>query len=133
MDGDVEHIEELGRRWAAAEIAGDVAALDQLAADEFVLVGPLGFVLDKAQWLDRYRNADLVTSALAWRDSRVRIFGGCAVVVGVDEQEATYRGQPNNGRFRVTHVAVRDGEEWQLAGMHFSPIAAPPGMTQRPR
>jgi len=30
MNGDVEHVEGLGRRWASAEIAGDVAALDAL-------------------------------------------------------------------------------------------------------
>jgi hypothetical protein len=35
----------------------------------FMLVGPLGFVLDKAQWLDRYSSGDFVTSALDWRDT----------------------------------------------------------------
>jgi hypothetical protein len=39
----------LGARWAEAEQRADTDALDPLAADSFRLVGPLGFVLDKAQ------------------------------------------------------------------------------------
>lgn len=39
----------VGRR-ATAQQAVDLDALDALLADDFVLVGPLGFVLDKPQW-----------------------------------------------------------------------------------
>jgi hypothetical protein len=62
-------LEDFGRRWGKAEIEGDVTVLDALATKNFMLVGPLGFVLDKAQWLDRYSSGDFVTSALDWRDT----------------------------------------------------------------
>jgi ketosteroid isomerase-like protein len=126
MTTDAKQIEDLERRWVAAEIGGDLAVLDELAAEQFALVGPLGFVLDKTQWLDRYRNGDLVTSKLAWHDTQTRLFGTCAVVIGIHKQEAAYRGQPNNGQFRATHIWVHDGGTWRLAGMHLSPITAPP-------
>jgi hypothetical protein len=57
----------------------------------------------------------------------VRVFGECAVVVGVHDQEATYRGETNNGQFRATHVLIREDGAWLLAGMHLSPIVVPPG------
>jgi hypothetical protein len=104
-----------------------------LATEDFILVGPLGFIVDKDQWLYRYSGGDLVTSALDWRDTRVRVFGDCAIVVGVHDQEAAYRGQPNNGQFRATHILVRENDAWRLAGMHLSPIAAPPAARQQPR
>jgi ketosteroid isomerase-like protein len=126
-------LEDFGRRWAKAEIEGDVTVLDALATKDFMLVGPLGFVLDKAQWLDRYSSGDFVTSALDWRDTQVRVFGDCATVVGVHDQEAAYRGQPNNGQFRATHILVREDGAWRLAGMHLSPIAPPPGPPQQER
>jgi ketosteroid isomerase-like protein len=50
---DATHAEvrELGRRWAEAESSGDADALAALLADDFVLVGPLGFMLDKQQYV----------------------------------------------------------------------------------
>ena len=126
MSNDATAISELGKRWVEAELAGDIAAMDSLAHREFLLVGPLGFILDKAQWLERYSSGAFVTSALDWRDTTVRVFGDCAVVIGVHDQEAAYRGQPNNGQFRATHILARNGDGWQLVGMHLSPIATPP-------
>jgi ketosteroid isomerase-like protein len=126
MSNDVAEIEELGKRWVEAEVAGDTSAMDSLAHNDFLLVGPLGFILDKAQWLERYSSGALVTSALDWRDTHVRVFGNCAVVIGVHDQEAAYRGQPNNGQFRATHILSREDGAWRLIGMHLSPIATPP-------
>ena len=47
----MNEILQLGQRWAEAEQRGDVAALEAMAVGNFTLVGPLGFVLDKGQWL----------------------------------------------------------------------------------
>jgi ketosteroid isomerase-like protein len=126
MSNDVAEIEELGKRWVKAELAGDTSAMDSLAHNDFLLVGPLGFILDKAQWLERYSSGAFVTSTLEWRDTQVRVFGDCAVVIGVHDQEAAYRGQPNNGQFRATHILSRADGAWRLIGMHLSPIATPP-------
>jgi ketosteroid isomerase-like protein len=118
-------IRELGERWRDAELRGDVAALDALADDDLRLVGPLGFVLDKKQWLDRYRSGDFVTHELSWDEVEVRDYGDAAVAVGVHRQRAAYRGKPADGAFRATHVAVRRDGRWLLAGVHLSPIGQP--------
>lgn len=133
MSNDATAISELGKRWVEAELAGDIAVMDSLAHRDFLLVGPLGFILDKAQWLERYSSGAFVTTALDWRDTTVRVFGDCAVVIGVHDQEAAYRGQPNNGQFRATHILARDGDGWQLIGMQLSPIATPPMGPQQGR
>lgn len=113
---------ELGQRWAEAEQRADIAALDAMTVADFMLVGPLGFVLDKQQWLDRYRSGDLVTSSLVWDEVTVREYGDAAIAVGRHTQRATYRGQPSDGEFRATHIAVRTADGWQLAGIQLSPI-----------
>ncbi|MGH3673946.1 MAG: nuclear transport factor 2 family protein [Pseudonocardiaceae bacterium] len=121
-----DQVHELGRRWVEAEQSGDLTVLDAITTDDFTLVGPLGFVLDKQQWLGRYRTGALVTTSLVWDEVTVRDYGGTAVAVGRHTQEATYQDSPVNGRFRVTHIAIRRDSEWLLAGLHLSPIGGPP-------
>jgi Domain of unknown function (DUF4440) len=109
MNDEVAELEDFGKRWVEAELGRDVIVLDALTHKDFILVGPLGFALDKAQWLDRYANEDLVTSSLSWRDTQARVFGDCAVVIGTHDQQASYRGQPNNGQFRATQQRAVPG------------------------
>lgn len=126
MSTTEEQIRDLGRRWAKAEQRGDIAELDELTTADFTLVGPVGFVLSKQEWLDRYRTGALRTTSLSWDEIAVRDYGVAVVAIGVHTQEASYQGNPANGRFRATHIAIRQGENWSLAGIHLSPIGGPP-------
>jgi hypothetical protein len=53
MPMTLQNLDELQRGWAEAEIAADTEALDAIAIEDFMLVGPAGFVLSKQQWLER--------------------------------------------------------------------------------
>jgi ketosteroid isomerase-like protein len=117
-----ERVRDLGRRWADAEQRGDVDALNALSATDFTLVGPLGFVLNKQQWLDRYRTGALVTHSLVWDDIEVHDHGDAAVAIGCHSQRAEYQGNNADARLRATHVAIRHGDDWLLAAMHLSPL-----------
>ncbi|ANN17865.1 DUF4440 domain-containing protein [Amycolatopsis orientalis] len=130
MRGTEKEIRDLGARWADAEVRGDTEALDAMTTPDFTLVGPLGFVLGKPRWLERYRDGDLVTEKLGWTEVEVRDYGAAAVSVGVHAQEGTHQGHRVDGRFRVTHVFVRDGDRWLIAGIHLSPIGGPPAFTR---
>jgi hypothetical protein len=122
----LDELAELDRTITRAEIDGDTAKLDALATHDFMLVGPVGFVLDKQQWLERYRGGGLRTIALSFEDAVTRIHGDCAIRIGRHVQEAEFQGRPVNGEFRATHIAVRDGGRWRLAGIHLSPIGGSP-------
>jgi uncharacterized protein (TIGR02246 family) len=118
---------ELVEGWAAAEQGNDAEALDGLLADDFVGVGPLGFVLGRDQWLARFGNG-LENRSFAVEDAQVRDYGSAAVVVGVLAQETSFRGGDNSGRFRLTLVAVRPSDRWLLANAHIGMLqpAGPP-------
>src|SRR5262252_5841073 len=126
-----DQVLDLGQQWANAERAGDADALDQLLADDFLLVGPLGFMLDKTQYLGSRRSGDLQHESLRWDDVRVRGYRDAAVAVGSQTQRSTFQGRDAPGRFRVTQVAVRRGDRWILAALHHSPIAQPPESAAR--
>ncbi len=115
--------------WSAAERAGDDDAITNLLVDNFRLVGPLGFILTKEQMSERYRTGDLKHSSFLVKDPAVRAYGESAIIIAEQDQQTTYRGLDASGRFRITLVAVRDGERWRFAGMQLSPIANPPSPT----
>ncbi|MBY8877900.1 nuclear transport factor 2 family protein [Actinacidiphila acidipaludis] len=123
----ITHPQELAdfpRRWADAERRGDVEALRQLLTDDFTAVGPLGFVLDKQRWLDRYASGALVHDDFAWSEVTVRRYGGAAVAVGVQGQQSVYEGRDLDGHFRVTQTIVEEDGRWKLAAVHLSPTGA---------
>jgi hypothetical protein len=126
MSTTQDELHELERRFAEAEISSDVVMLDDRATDDFRLVGPAGYVLDKQQWLERYRQRQLVTHSLRFTDSITRVYASTAVTIGRHGQRAEYRGHAANGEFRATQIAAHDGNRWRLAGLHLSPIAGRP-------
>jgi ketosteroid isomerase-like protein len=123
---EIDAIEELETAWSQAEMGADASTLEAISTSDFMLVGPLGFVLDKQQWLERYRSGDLVTSSLSLEDPATRVYDEAAVTIARHIQRASYQGQPVDGQFRTTHIAVRIEGRWLLAGIHLSPIGGPP-------
>jgi ketosteroid isomerase-like protein len=127
MSIDAATLDDRIDRWREAELAGDRAALDGLAIEEFALVGPLGFVLDRDAWINRYVDGGLITTTLSFTDRQLRILGDLALVIGTHEQTGSYAGRPNDGRYRVTQIWVDTDDGPLLAGLQFSPIATRPG------
>src|SRR6059058_961631 len=123
---EIDAIEELETAWSQAEMVADTDTLEAISTSDFMLVGPFGFVLDKQQWLERYRSGDLVTGSLSLEDPAIRVYGEAAVTIARHIQRASYKGQPADGQFRTTHIAVRVDRRWLLAGIHLSPIGGPP-------
>jgi ketosteroid isomerase-like protein len=121
-----DQILDLGRAWADAERRADAARLDALLDPDFMCVGPLGFVLNKQQYLAGRRSGDLKQQAFEWQDVSVRIYGNTAIAIGTQVHTATYQGHDASGRFRGTHIYARQGDGWVLASLHLSPITLPP-------
>jgi ketosteroid isomerase-like protein len=119
-------LRELETTWAQAARRADTGTLEAISTGDFALVGPLGFVLNKEQWLERYRSGDLVTHSLSFEDPVTRVYGDAALTIARHVQQASYQGQPADGEFRTTHIAVHREGGWLLAGIQLSPIGGPP-------
>jgi ketosteroid isomerase-like protein len=122
-------MEDLLRRLADAQRRADVDGLASLLSDDFELVGPLGFVVPKQGWLEQFRSGAFEVSAIDWDELDVRTYADSqvSIAIGRMQQRAQYAGRPSDGTFRVTVVAIRAGDRWVVAGLHYSPIAPPPG------
>ena len=113
----METFEELLRAWCEAERRGDAAALTPLLAEEFRGDGPLGYVLDKDGWLDRYRMGEVVVESFSWEPAAVRRVNRTVVAVGTQYQVARYRGEERSDAFPCTLVAVRREAGWLMVNL----------------
>src|SRR5690242_6689429 len=104
---EIDAIQQLETTWSQAEMRADAGTLDAISTPDFMLVGPLGFVLDKHQWLERYRSGDLITGSVSLEEPAIRVYRDAAVTIARHNQRASYNGQPADGQFRTTHIAVR--------------------------
>jgi hypothetical protein len=123
----VGEIKDLGERLARAQLRADANALGALLTDEFKVVGPAGFVLDKQQWIEQYSSGRLEVRSLDWDELDVRVHDQVAIAIGRQSDQVTFQSQPAGGEFRVTQVAVQVDGEWRLLGLHLSPIAQATG------
>lgn len=109
--------------WAASEQGGDTTFLDGFVADDFVGIGPRGFLLTKTDWLRRYSSGDLKLDSFTLDEVKVRIYGETAVVIGRESQKGTFQGHNIQGLFRATLVLVKQQARWRLVSLHLCPIA----------
>lgn len=109
-------------RWIDAEARGDSAALQVLLHADFQGDGPRGFVLTKAEWLDRYRSGNLVNHAFTWHDVVVRVYDDSAVAMGVQAQTATYQGDDCTGCSQGTLVALRRDGLWSIVNVQLGSL-----------
>jgi ketosteroid isomerase-like protein len=127
---DKRQVEGFVKEWAAAEQRGDAAFLEVALTDDFVGVGPLGFVLTKEQWLGRFAGG-LSYESFALDEVDVRLYGEVAVLTGRQKQAGSFQGNDVGGEFRATVVLVEREGRWLLAGWHASPIAGVPSFLNR--
>ena len=110
------------RRWIAAERDGERDVLHALLTDDFVGIGPVGFVLPKAAWVDRI-GPELHYERLELDEISIRDHGdasgldrlGRPVVHGKRDVSVPEPGRPASGRRRQA-VARQVAERKPLQG-----------------
>lgn len=127
----IDGLNRLVEEWGNAELAGDTPFLRATLADDFVGVGPRGFMLTKEQWLDRHESGNLRYESFGLDEVGARRYEDAAVVICRQDADGAY--EDDNGRydiqeqFRATLVFVRQqGRRWRLASLQLSPILGRP-------
>jgi ketosteroid isomerase-like protein len=119
--------------WTQAELHGDAASLDGFLVDDFVGVGPLGFLLSKQEWLARFAPGGMKYGAFSLEEAQVRDYGDTAVVVGRQSQSGTFRGNPlPYATVRTTLVLLNRSGGWRMASASMSFVAGTPGAPPLP-
>ena len=103
-----QEVARLADAWATAELQGDTAFLERTLADDFVGVGPLGFLLTKQEWLARLQSGDLKYTAHTLDEVNVRAYNEAAIVIG-----------------RLTKASGLSGQSHERADAHHAGVCPP--------
>ena len=114
----IEEVRRFEYRWGEAYVRRDLAALEEILADEYTLTDPLGGTTDKAQNLAFISTAEFIIEDTSSRDVRVRLYGNTAVVTALSDFKAHYRGVAVSGSCRYTDVLIRRGGRWYAVASH---------------
>lgn len=107
-----------------AFVAGDIATVERMTADDYLQTDVNGKVQDKAAWLAEYYRPmveRMKAGQFKWEifgrdDIQVRLFGNVAVLIGRTKLKGT--GGAKLRELRFTQVWVKRNGEWQRAVFH---------------
>jgi ketosteroid isomerase-like protein len=113
--------------WTDAERTADRGWLDAHLTDDFVGVGPLGFSLPKAAWLDRHQGDALRYETFGLDEVQVHEVADATVVTARQDAEGTFAGTPVPQVLRNTFVLTEADDGWRIGHLHMSFVAGTPG------
>jgi ketosteroid isomerase-like protein len=127
-------VEALEEKWRAAQLAGDISAMDNLLSDDYIGISMTGQVHTKAQQLDRARAHKFTLTRLDLGDMQVKLVGSIAIVTSRAEVQGINDGTPVEGTYRYTRVYQRlPGGDWKITSFEATRVPAPHGVLKSSR
>lgn len=118
----VDALRDAERRLQRAQLASDVAALDELVDDRLVFTGPDGKLYTKQDDLHVHRSGRQSMTRVDEEDLAVLVVGRTGVTWFLGTLEGTIAGEPFLARVRYTRTWIRDAHQgWRLIAAHVSP------------
>ena len=112
--------------WGVAFERRDMATLDRLMADEYILTDPLGHVRNKTETLTAIETSEVDFESTQSDDVNVTIYDDTAVVTGRSTFRGRYRGWSMAGRYQYTDVLVKRNGSWKAVSSHITALGTGP-------
>src|SRR5713101_4833568 len=107
-------------KWNTAYKRGDIAAMDSLLADDFIITVEDGSTFSKPGYIAHNGNSTVHVEISEMSDLQVRMHGNTAVVTGAYHEKGTEKGKPYEYRDRFTDVWMNINGSWRLIASHYS-------------
>jgi len=111
---------KLENQWNAAYQRGDVAAMDSMLADDFVITLEDGSTFSKLGYIAHSGSSTVHVEISEMSDLKVRMHGKVAVVTGVYHEKGEDKGKAYEYRDRFTDVWMNNGHGWRVIVSHYS-------------
>jgi len=110
----------LENKWNEAYKQGDIATLNSLLADDFIITVEEGVTFSKAGYLAHCSDSDNRVLISEMSDLKVRVHGNTAIVTGAYHEKGTSKGKPYEYHDRLTDVWMLMDGRWQLIASHYA-------------
>jgi ketosteroid isomerase-like protein len=117
-----DEVKQIEIEWGEAFERRDMATLDRLMADEYILTDPLGNVRSKAESLAALKANEVHFESTQSDNVNVMINGDTAVVTGRSTFKGRYKGWSMQGRYQYTDVLVKRKGCWQAVSSHITAL-----------
>ncbi len=121
-----DEVRQIESEWGEAFERGDMATLDRVMADDYVLTDPLGNLRTKAESLAAIETNELRFESTESDNVNVRVNGDTAVVTGRSTFRGRYKGWPMAGRYQYTDVLVKRSGSWKAVSSHITALGTGP-------
>lgn len=119
-----DEVIRLAHDWDQAMVGNDADAIGRYMADDWIIIGSDGKVMDKATFLALVKSGTVTHDVMESHDLNVRVYGDAAVVVARGVSAGKYQGQPFREVERATCVFVRKEGQWRCVVTHLSRLTA---------
>jgi ketosteroid isomerase-like protein len=127
MKDDRQIVEALDVEYQTAVKQGDVATMDRILADDFVLVTGRGRVYTKQELLAEARAGTVTYEHQEDTNRTVRVWGNTAVITALLWEKGTNNGTPFDYRLWFSDTYVKTGDGWRYVfGQSSIPLPAAP-------
>jgi ketosteroid isomerase-like protein len=110
----------LEQKWNDAYKRSDIAAMDSLLADDFIITVEDGSTFSKPGYIAHNGESAVHVMISEMSDLQVRMHGNTAVVTGAYHEKGTEKGKPYQYRDRFTDVWMNLSGKWQVIASHYS-------------
>jgi ketosteroid isomerase-like protein len=105
-----------------ALVKSDLATLDRLMADDYIVLDPNGWLIAKAQFLANIKSGDDAYTSAVGDEWNVRVYGEAAVVIGRNTVKEQYKGQDVSGEYRFIDTWIKKAGRWQCVATGFAKL-----------
>jgi len=111
------------REFLRALVAREFDSVEQILADDIVLIDLSGAEVPKDGFLGSLRSGDLIFESIQPEGVTVRVYDQTALVRGRTAMRGSFKSAPFAFNSRYTHTYVRQTGRWRMVAAQGTPIA----------
>jgi ketosteroid isomerase-like protein len=119
-DSTSSKILALENKWNAAYKHGDVATMESLLAEDFIITVEDGSTFSKSGYIAHNGDSTLHVEITEMSGLNVRMHGNAVVVTGAYHEKGVSKGKPYDYHDRFTDVWMNINGKWLVIASHYS-------------